>query len=85
MQASTPEPLCFWPSKATRRRLHLMNISFIKCNLTLSAQVRSVSMVAWSLGGQLHARRIHDRVELLTCADARRSENIQTNRSSTPE
>lgn len=42
-------------------------------------------MVAWSLGGQLHARRIHDRVELLTCADARRSENIQTNRSSTPE
>ena len=42
-------------------------------------------MAAWSLGRQLHARRIHDRIEVLTCADGRRSENVQTNRSSTPD
>ncbi len=62
-----------------------MNISFNKCNLIVSAQVRSVSTAAWTLGRQLHARTIHDRVEVLNCADGPRSENIQTNRSSTPE
>ncbi len=47
--------------------------------------IKSHPTAAWSLGRQLHARTIHDRVEVLTCADGPRSENIQTNRSGTPE